>query len=67
VPRTRNKKKSVPLKITTSEEVMAYLEQLVAGGLYGPTAPEVAGVLIGMQIQHFIDSGYLEKSRRKGS
>ena len=26
----------------------------------------MAGVQIGMQIQHFIDSGYLEKSRRKG-
>lgn len=44
---------------------MTYLEQLVAGGLYGPTPPEVAGVLIGMQIQHFIESGYLDKIRHR--
>jgi hypothetical protein len=56
----------VPLKITTSEEVLAYLGQLVQGGLYGPTPPEVAAVLIGMQIQGFIDSGYLAKIKANG-
>jgi hypothetical protein len=63
VPRTKNRKKSISLKITTSEEVMTYLEHLVDGGLYGPTAPEVAAVLIGMQIQRFIETGYLTKLR----
>ena len=66
MPRSPYKRKRVPLKVTTSEEVMRYLGQLVDGGLYGPTAPEVAGVLIGMQIQRFIDTGYLKTIRRGG-
>ena len=66
MPRPPYKKKTVPLRVTTSNEVLRYLEQLVAGGLHGPTAPEAAAVLMNQQIQHLIETGYLEKIRPEG-
>lgn len=57
--RPPNAQKSVIVKIRTTPQVKAYLEQLVAHGLYGKTAPEVANTLVSRGIEALIQNGHL--------
>ena len=60
MPRAENPIATVIVKVSTTEAVKAYLEELVPTGLYGKTVPEVADRLISEGIRRLIASGELK-------
>jgi hypothetical protein len=59
MPRRPNNVSTVIIKISTTPKVAAYLNQLVAGGLYGKTRPEAAERLIAKGVENLLREGIL--------
>jgi hypothetical protein len=57
--RKRNSVGSVQLTISTTEHILVYLEQLVAGGLFGKNPAEAAERLVARGIEGLMRDGSL--------
>jgi hypothetical protein len=68
MPRRVLEEKSVPIEIKASPRLVSYLEDVVKEGLHGRTVPAVAAALLGLQVQHMIETDFLkQRSARAGS
>lgn len=54
-----------PIRVSTTQAVKGWLEDLVQTGLYGKTVPEAAERLLTSSIQRLITEGVLEKRPSK--
>lgn len=66
MPKRRNSIVSNKISLTTTPVVLAYLEQLVAGGLYGKNNAEAAERLLARGIEALIKDGSLQRASSKG-
>jgi hypothetical protein len=57
--RPRNNVATVTLTLSTTERVKEYLEQLVAGGLFGKNAAEAAERLVARSVEGLLRDGSL--------
>lgn len=60
MPRKPNKNKAGRVFVSTSAEVVSYLEELAKIGIHGKTPPEVAKTLIGYEIERLIRENILK-------
>ena len=60
VPRDPNENGTARVDIRPSEEIAAYLDQLVAIGIHGKTRSEVARILVGYEIERLLREGILK-------
>lgn len=58
--RKKNQVQTVPVTMSTTPQVVHYLEALVLTGLYGKTTPEAAERLISQRIEQLIREGTLK-------
>ncbi len=61
--RPRNRNKTARLNLSTSQAVVAYLNDLVDLGLHGSSPTEAAERLVETEIKHLIETGYLRARR----
>jgi len=61
MPRAKNTVETVPITVSTTQQVRQFLEELTASGLYGKNVAETANVLITEQIRLLRKEGELGK------
>ena len=64
MPRKPNQLKSVPITISTTEAIKAYLDALVATGFYGKSYTEAAERLLAQSLRALVKEGELKKRSR---
>ena len=65
MPRRPNAIATVVVKVSTTPLAAAYLDELVATGLYGKTQPEAAERLITRSLEALVESGVLKRKDGK--
>lgn len=59
MPRKTNENKTGRIFVSTSAEVLRYLEELAKIGIHGKTASEVAKTLIGYEVERLVREGII--------
>ncbi len=65
MPRKPNPNNTVPINVSASAEVAAYLDELAERGIHGKTRSEVARFLISIEIERLIREGILKPRKSK--
>jgi len=60
MPRRANENKTGRIFVSTSAEVLRYLEELAKIGIHGKTASEVAKTLIGYEVERLVREGVIK-------
>jgi hypothetical protein len=62
MPRTPNKVRTVPIRVSTTPQVHGLLEDLVQTGLYGKNPAEAVERLVARRLEDLIKEGFIRRS-----